>query len=337
MALPAAARRCADLTAALDAGPPRTELIPGPTPLHSARRLSDRLGVEIYFKRDDLTGLGFGGNKLRALEYLLADAVEQGCDSVVTGAGPQSNWTMLAALSSIRSGLVPHIISYGPPRAPSGNLLLQQRLGVAVQFTGDPDKASVDTAIVEAVDRLRAEGRRPYAIPRGGATGLGALGYVRAGVEMFWQFTELGIEPTEVWLPTGSCGTHAGLVAGQAILQSRYDVVGVTVSRPGDECVQRIRSMAADAAGRLGAGSIEPQVTVRDGWIGPGYGLASAAGNAALDLVAAAEGIFLDPVFGAKAMAALVDGCNAGPVQGPVVFLVTGGGPTLFADRNSPS
>ena len=312
------ARRCADLTAALDDGPPRTAFILGPTPLHLAPRLSDRLGVEIYLKRDDLTGLGFGGNKLRALEYLLADARAQGCDSVVTGAGPQSNWTMLAALSSIRLGLEPHIVSYGPPRPPTGKLLLQRRLGVAVHFTGDPDKTSVDSAIADTVDRLRAEGRRPYAIPRGGATALGALGYARASIEMCWQFTQLGIDPLAVWLPTGSCGTHAGLAAGQALLHTRYEVVGVTVSRPGIECEQRIHSMA----------------TVADGWIGPGYGLASPPGDAALDLVARTEGIFLDPVFGAKAMAALIDGCRAGSVAGPVVFLVTGGGPAIFAEGN---
>ena len=332
MTLTAAARRCAELAAALDDGPPRTELLLGPTPLHAARRLSEQLGVEIYFKRDDLTGLGLGGNKLRALEYLLADAEGQGCDSVVTGAGPQSNWTMLAALTSIRRGLEPHIISYGPPRPPSGNLLLQQRLGVAVQFTGDPEKASVDAAIVETVDRLRAEGRRPYPIPRGGATALGAVGYIRASIEMYRQFTELGIEPTAIWLPTGSCGTHAGLVAGQAILQTAYDVVGVTVSRPGTECVQRIQSMAVEAAGRVGAGPIDPQVIVRDGWIGPGYGLPSPAGESAFDLVAATESIFLDPVFGAKAMAAMLDECRTGSIEGPVVFLVTGGGPSLFAE-----
>ena len=328
------ARRCADLTADLDDGPPRTALILGPTPLHLAPRLSDRLGVEIYLKRDDLTGLGFGGNKLRALEYLLADARAQGCDSVVTGAGPQSNWTMLAALSSIRLGLEPHIVSYGPPRPQTGNLLLQHRLGVAVQFTGDPDKSSVDSAIADTVDRLRAEGRRPYAIPRGGATALGALGYVRASIEMCWQFTELGIDPLALWLPTGSCGTHAGLAAGQALLHTRYEVVGVTVSRPGIECEQRIHSMATEAAGRIGAGPIEPMATVAEGWIGPGYGLASPAGDAALDLVARTEGIFLDPVFGAKAMAALIDGCRAGSVAGPVVFLVTGGGPAIFAEGN---
>ncbi len=332
MTLSAAARRVAELAAALDAGPPRIELTVGPTPLHPARRLADRLGVEIYLKRDDLAGLGFGGNKLRALEYLLADATGQGCDCVVTGAGPQSNWAMLAALSSIRLGLEPHVISYGPPRAPSGNLLLQQRLGAAVRFTGDPDKASVDAAIAETADRLRAQGRRPYVIPRGGATALGALGYVRASVEMSQQFTALGIEPSTVWLPTGSCGTHAGLAAGQAILQTSYDVVGVTVSRPAAECGQRIHAMVLDAAQRVGVGPIEPRTIVRDGWIGPGYGLASREGNAALDLVARTEGIFLDPVFGAKAMAALINDCRAGSLQGPVVFLVTGGGPSLFAE-----
>jgi len=326
-----AARRVADLTALLDNGPPRVGLLQAPTPLYRATRLSERLGSEILLKRDDLTGIGFGGNKIRALDYLLADALRQGCDSIVTGAGPQSNWTMLAALTAIGQGLEPYIISYGQPKLPSGNLLLHRRLGVRVQFTGDPDKASVDAATASTAERLRAEGRSPYVIPRGGATALGALGYLRASLEMAWQLEELGLEPAAVWLATGSCGSQAGLAAGQALLHTAQDVVGVTVSRPEAECVQRITDLAVQAARIVGAGPIRPRAIVRDGWIGPGYGVPSPAGDAAIDLLARAEGIFLDPVFGAKAMAALIMECRTGQVSGPVIFLVTGGGPTLFA------
>lgn len=319
-----------DLAALLDAGPPRVELIPGRTPLVMAPRLSDRLGIEILFKRDDLTGLAFGGNKLRALEYLVADAVESGCDSLVTGAGPQSNWSMLAGLTALRSGLTPHLISYGDPRPAAGNLLLSARLGVEVQFTGSPEKASVDAAIEATAERLRAAGRRPFVIPRGGATALGAIGYVRAWREMSWQWDDLGVRPAAVWVATGSCGTQAGLVAGRALSGIGPEVVGVTVSRPGVECRQRVLALARGAAGLLSAAAVEPPVRVLEGWIGPGYGMPSVAGEAAVDLVARSEGVFLDPVFGAKAMAALIAGCRAGEVRGPAVFVVTGGGPTLF-------
>lgn len=323
--------RAAELAGWLDRGPARVGLLQEPTPLHRAPRLSDRLGVEILFKRDDLTGLAFGGNKLRVLDYLLADALRQGCDSIVTGAGPQSNWTLLAALAALRCGLEPHIISYGNTQPPTGNLLLHGRIGVSVSFTGDPDKFSVDAEIDRTAVRLRADGRRPYVIPRGGATPLGSIGYVRASLEITRQLVDLDVLAAEIWLATGSCGTHAGLAAGHALLAGAHNVVGVTVSRPAVECVQRISRLAAGAAHLLGASEIDPSVVIREGWIGPGYGMASAAGNAAIDLVATTEGIFLDPIFGAKAMAALIAESLAHRVNGPVVFLVTGGGPTLFA------
>ena len=331
------AGRRAELASMLGDGPCRLGLLQGATPLHPAPRLSDRLRAEIYLKRDDLTGMGFGGNKLRALDYVIADALRDGYDSIVTGAGPQSNWTMLAALTALRYGLEPHIISYGKDRRPSGNLLLHQRLGVSVRFTGDPDKVSVDAEIAATAGRLRAAGRHPYVIPRGGATPLGALGYVRASLELAWQLDELGIDPAQLWLATGSCGTQAGLVAGQGLLGAGYDVVGVTVSRPEAECRQRVSALASSAAGLLNGDAGKSPVIVRDGWIGPGYGIPSAPGNAAIDLLARTEGIFLDPVFGAKAMAALIDGCRSGEITGPVVFLVTGGGPTLFASENAPA
>lgn len=330
------AERRARLAALLDDGPPRMGLLTEPTPLRPAPRLSDRLRVEILFKRDDLTGLGFGGNKLRALDYLIAAALRSGCDSIVTGAGPQSNWTMLAALTAVRYGLEPHIVSYGRPRPPTGNLLLHRRLGVDVQFTGSEDKTSVDAAIDEAAHRLLARGRRPYVIPRGGATALGALGYVRASLELARQFDEFGAAPAALWLATGSCGTQAGLSLGRSLLGGFCQVLGVTVSRPEVECVQRISTLVAEAGGLLGIDAGDQCVAVRDGWIGPGYGLPSEPGGAAADLVMRTESIFLDPVFGAKAMAALVAACRAGEVTGPVVFLVSGGGPSLFAAEVAP-
>jgi D-cysteine desulfhydrase len=331
------AGRREELASMLGNGPCRLGLLQEATPLHPAPRLSDRLRAEIYLKRDDLVGMGFGGNKVRALDYVIADALRDGYDSIVTGAGPQSNWSMLAALTALRYGLEPHIISYGPDRPPSGNLVLHQRLGVSVRFTGEPDKVSVDAEIAVTAGRLRAAGRHPYVIPRGGATSLGALGYVRASLELAWQLDELGIDPAQLWLATGSCGTQAGLVAGKGLLGAGYDVVGVTVSRPEAECRQRVSTLVSDAAGLLKGDVGEPPVIVRDGWVGPGYGTPSAPGNAAIDLLARTEGIFLDPVFGAKAMAALIDGCRSGQITGPVVFLVTGGGPTLFASENTPA
>ena len=334
----------ASRSAAVSGGPaadrlaeqPRVDLVIAPTPLHPAPRLSRELGVPLLFKRDDLAGAGLGGNKLRGLEFLIADALAQGCDSLVTGAGPQSNWTMLAALACLRYGLEPHVVCYGNAAAheaqrAEGNMRLHRWLGVDVRFTGVAERSSVDAGIEEVTAELRAAGRRPYPVPRGGATPLGALGYVRASVELAAQLATLDEPPAGLWLATGSCGTQAGLAAGAALTAAAYQVVGVTVSRPVAEATSRVRELAAAAAALAGIGTGIPRPEVRGGWIGPGYGVPSAAGEAAARLVAATEGVFLDPVFGAKAMAALIADCHAGRVHGPQVFLVTGGAPTLFA------
>jgi len=313
---------------------PRTPLAATPTPLQPAFRLGEALGVELWFKRDDLTGLGLGGNKVRALEYLMADALAQNCDCLVTGAGPQSNWALLAALAARRCGLDPYLVCYGSPVAPSGNLLLDELAGADVRFTGDPDRASVDGGIDTLAGELRRSGRRPCVLPRGGATVLGAAGYVRASLELADQLLEAGLAPARLWLATGSCGTQAGLVAGARWLRAPYRVVGVTVSRPVEECVARVTAFACGVGQLLGLPGTDTRtgdVVVVGGYLGPGYGVPSPAGEQAARLVARAEGIFLDPVFGAKAMASLADAALAGQLDGPVVFLVTGGAPTLFS------
>ncbi len=343
-------------------GAARVGLVLGPTPLHPLPGLSDQLGVPVLAKRDDLTGAGLGGNKLRNLEFLIADAIAGGCDSLVTGAGPQSNWTMLAALAARRHGLDPHVVVYGDGAADEGNMRLHRWIGTDIRFTGQPERSSVDAGIDAVAAELRAAGRRPYLVPRGGATPLGALGYVRGHAELTAQLTALGVRPEALWLATGSCGTQAGLVAGAALARAAgtggdFAIRGVTVSRPAAECRDRIAAIgsgAAALAARLGVGTGwgaadpvtadtdaggdaadagapdvgEPEVI--DGWIGPGYGIPSAAGQQAARLVAATEGIFLDPVFGAKAMAALLAAGRAGQLTGPQVFLVSGGAPTLF-------
>jgi D-cysteine desulfhydrase len=311
-------------------GLPRVPLVLGPTPLHPAPRLSSELGVPVLLKRDDLAGVGLGGNKLRGLEYIIADLREQGCDCLVTGAGPQSNWTMLAALACLRYQIDPYVVCYGTSAANEGNMRLLRWLGVDARFTGDPDRSSVDAGIEAVAAELRASGRRPYPVPRGGATPLGALGYVRASVELTGQLAALGERPAALWLASGSCGTQAGLVAGAALTAAPYEVVGVTVSRPVAQSRERVRALAAGAASMGGISAAIGAPTVLGGWIGPGYGIPSAEGRAAAHLVAAAEGVFLDPTFGAKAMAALVAQCRAGRVRGTQVFLVSGGAPTLF-------
>ena len=307
---------------------PRVELATTPTPLQPAPRLSAAIGRDVWLKRDDLTGLGLGGNKVRALEFLMGDAVALGCDCLVTGAGSQSNWAMLAALAARRVDLDPFLVFYGQAGPVVGNRMLAEIAGAEIGFTGDPARSSVDAGIEATAAKLRSSGRRPYVLPRGGATALGAVGYVRASLELSEQLLAAGLRPAEVWLATGSCGTQAGLVAGARWLRLPYRVVGVTVSRPVDECRQRIRDLAAGAAELIGAPApAAGDIVLVGDHIGPGYGLRSAEGDDATGLVARTEGIFLDPVFAAKAMAGLI----AAGARGPVVFLVSGGAPTLFS------
>lgn len=308
---------------------PRVELATTPTPLVPVPRLSAALGAEVWFKRDDLTGLGLGGNKVRALEFLMGDAIAQGCDCLVTGAGAQSNWAMLAAVAARRVGLDPYLQFYGDARPAVGNQGLAELVGADISFTGDPDRTSVDAAIDATAAKLRSAGRLPYVLPRGGATAMGAVGYARASLELAEQLVAARIAPAQLWLANGSCGTQAGLVAGACWLGLPYDVIGVTVSRPVTECVTRVHDLAGGVADLIGAPAADlADVTVVGGFLGPGYGMRSAEGDEAARLVARTESVFLDPVFGAKAMAGLI---AAPRVDGPVVFLVSGGAPTLFS------
>jgi D-cysteine desulfhydrase len=310
---------------------PRLPLVLAPTPLAPAPRLSEAVGVEVWFKRDDLTGRGLGGNKVRTLEYLLGDATAKGCDALVTGAGPQSNWAMLAALSARTAGLSPHLVFYGDPPQASGNLLLTQATGAAIRYTGELDRSSVDSMLSKVADELAAVGRSPYVVPRGGATPLGCLGYLRATAELLRQLPEVGLDPAELWVPTGSGGTQAGLLAGTHRSGWDIELIGVATSRTPEESQVRVRELASATLELLGAGDTALAASrVLGGFLGDGYGKASPEGDAAAELVARTEGVFLDPVFGAKAMAALLAEARMGMVRGPVIFLVTGGAPTLF-------
>lgn len=328
-----AAGRAAQPAGLLDT--PRVRLATLPTPLHPAPGLSEVLGVEIWLKRDDLTGFGLGGNKVRGLEYLLADAEQQGCDVLVTGGGPQSNWAMLAALAARTRGLDCVLVSFGapPPGPPVGNHALAVLAGAVLSFTGDDDRSSVDRGVDAVCAELQGQGRRPYGVHRGGASGIGALGYLAAGLELVTQLHEVALRPRQLWLATGSCGTQAGLVAASTWLRPPYDVVGVTVSRPGPEARDRVARIAAEAAAIVGTPAPRHVPCILEGFLGPAKGHRSPEGEEAAALVARTEGVFLDPVFAAKAMAALIASCRDGPVprvEGPVVFLVTGGAPTLF-------
>jgi D-cysteine desulfhydrase len=299
-----------------------------PTPLQPAPQLSAELGVEVWLKRDDLTGVGMGGNKIRKLEFLMADMAARGADVILTAGGAISNHVQLTAAAAARQGVRCHLVLYGdrPDPAPM-NLTLAEQLGAIVTFTGDPRRDSVDPGLEQAAEEERAAGRVPYVVGRGGATPVGCLGYVDAAFELGEQLEEHRLECTAVFLATGSCGTHAGLFLGQQLSGARWALIGGSVSRPIPECRTRIAALAAGAADLIGERlpeGAEAAIDVRDA-IGPGYGEASKEGQAAAALAAATEGLLLDPVYTAKAMSVLVTEARAGRITGPAVFLHTGG------------
>lgn len=320
-------------------GVPRTPLATLPTPLLRAPRLSEAVGVEVWIKRDDLTGLLLGGNKARKLDFLCGEALARGSDTLVTGGGAGSNHVQLTAAACARLGLGCVVVCYGeaPLSDPLG-LRVTRRLGAEVVFTGSPERASVDTRLEEVAAKLTAEGRQPYVIPRGGASAVGAVGYAAAAIELRDQLDAEGVGLAIVLLATGSCGTQAGLVAGNALFcEHRLGVIGVPVSRPPEEVVERVARLAAGCAERLGTDRdfTDRAFTDRDvhllgGYLGPGYGKPSPEGDEAALLAARTEGLLLDPVFTAKAMAALVAEGRAGRLDGPVVFLHTGGAPAAL-------
>lgn len=315
---------------------PRLRLAQLPTPLEEAGRLEQHFpGVRLFLKRDDLTGPVLGGNKARKLEFLLADARQQGAAVVLTVGAAQSNHARLTAGLAARLGLECILVLEGTePEEKQGNLLLDRLLGAEVRFAGARPAQEV---MEEMAAGLRGQGRRPYAIPVGGSTPLGALAYCLAMEEMLCQASSLGIVVHRVYVANGSAGTQAGLVLGARVLDPTLRVIGISVSRSSGECRLRVADLATGAAALLGLPlTVLPgDVEVRDGYVGPGYGIPTPSCLEAIDLLARYEGVLLDPVYTGKAMAALLDDLRRGEVKEGenVVFWHTGGSPALFAYR----
>ncbi|MGR9085657.1 MAG: 1-aminocyclopropane-1-carboxylate deaminase/D-cysteine desulfhydrase [Gammaproteobacteria bacterium] len=316
----------------------RYRLAKFPTPLLPMHRLRRLVGSEEFWvKRDDLISFGLGGNKVRGLEFLMADALTQAADIIVTGAGAQSNHVRATAFASTHCGLRSASVLWGePPDVIDGNYRVTSLLGSMIEFTGDSDRASVDRGIISLGDTLCRQGYNPYLIPRGGACPLGVLGHTLAVFELNEQCIRLNIRPDAVVLATGSGGTHAGWLLGTRLLQASWRVESVTVSREAAVVRDAIARLATEAAAMIGLDWSFPidEVMVHDGYIGEGYGMPSHEAAEAILLVGCAEGILLDPTYTGKAMAGLLDRIRLEPRQyRSVIFLHTGGEPAFFAGR----
>jgi D-cysteine desulfhydrase len=302
--------------------PRRLELARLPTPIQYLERFSSWLGADVYAKRDDLTGLGLSGNKVRKLELLLADAVERRAEVVVTCGGIQSNHCRATAVAARQLGLHPVLLLRGQRSWPTdGNLLLDDLLGAEVHTCDEPTYRSHRAEVMAEL----ADGRDAYVIPEGGSNGLGAMGYVLASQEAFAQVAE---RFDRVVVAIGSGGTLAGLAMGSDLGPLR----GVAVCDDASYFIARVRAIAAEAQA-LGAGELPAygdRWRVVDGYQGPAYAVAEPPVWEVIRTVARQEGLILDPVYTGKAMHALVEEVRAGRWQGRILFWHTGGAFGLF-------
>ncbi|CAM4008529.1 D-cysteine desulfhydrase [Rahnella bruchi] len=315
----------------------RLELLCSPTPLEKLHRLSEFTGRDIYIKRDDITPLALGGNKLRKLEYLAAAALAEGADTLVTAGAIQSNHVRQTAAVAAKLGLKCVALLENPIGTTeanyltNGNRLLLDLFNVEVVMCDALHDPMAQLA--EQAERLEAQGFRPYVVPIGGSNALGALGYVQCALEIAEQSSANFVDFSAVVVASGSAGTHAGLAVALHHLMPDTQLIGVTVSRSADAQRPKVESIAREVATELQFDKILPPVILWDEYFAPRYGEPNEAGMAAVKLLAEQEAMLLDPVYTGKAMAGLLDGIERGlfPEEGPILFIHTGGAPALFA------
>jgi D-cysteine desulfhydrase family pyridoxal phosphate-dependent enzyme len=319
---------------------PRFPLANLPTPLQDAPRLRDALGgpdkcPRILIKRDDLTGLAFGGNKVRKLELLVGDALHKGATVLITAGAAQSNHARSTAAAAVVAGLrsVLVLTSDDPTPPVQGNLLLDHLLGAEVRIV--PKSTDTNQEMARVAEELSGHGQVPYVIPVGGSNEIGAAGYLTMTVELREQLTAIGETPRRLYFGNGSRGTQAGIVLGAKALGMSYQPYAVldSFNTPEKEArAIRIANAAAELVGSDARVSETDMINV-DGYIGEDYGIPTEAGNEAILLLARTEAVFLDPVYSGKAMSGLIDHIRSGQIEADetVVFVHTGGNTALFA------
>jgi 1-aminocyclopropane-1-carboxylate deaminase/D-cysteine desulfhydrase-like pyridoxal-dependent ACC family enzyme len=317
---------------------PSVVLAPHPSPVDALTRLGARLGVSaasvprLLMKRDDLLSFGMGGNKVRKLQTILAEAAAAGADTLITCGGVQSNHARATAAAGAALGLrVVLVVNGAEQPAPTGNARLDRLFGADLRYVAGRDARAPMMEQVAADER--AAGRQPYVIPLGASTPIGALGFARGVAEV----AASGVKPDVIVHASSSGGTQAGLIAGCALFGLRARVLGVSADEPAGVLAGIVRDLLDQMAVRLGAtpptiGAGKP-IEIDDGFVGEGYGHPTPASTEALELVARSEGTVLDPVYTAKAMAGLIARIRAGQFtkDDTILFWHTGGQPGLFA------
>ncbi len=319
---------------------PRVSLAHLPTPLEHLPRLSKHLdGPEIYVKRDDCTGLATGGNKTRKLEFVMADALTRGADTIITVGAVQSNHVRQTAAAACRLGLGCEILLEHRIQEPgdlyvqSGNVFLDRLFGATLhEYPGGTD---FDKAMSEIADDLETRGGQPYIIPGGASNPTGALGYVNCAMELLNQANGRGLVIDHIVTATGSAGTQAGLIAGLKTMHANIPLLGIGVNAPRKVQEERVYDLAVETAELIGAPGVvtREDVVANCDYVGDGYGMPTDAMNQAVLLLARLEGLLFDPVYSGKALAGMIDLVENGSFDaaGNIVFLHTGGSAALFA------
>jgi D-cysteine desulfhydrase len=318
---------------------PRRRYTEGKTPIEKLSRLSRELGgPTIYMKRDDLLGLAGGGNKTRKLEFLVAEALAQGADTLITCGAVQSNHCRLTLAAAVKEGLKCRLIleervpgSYNPESA--GNNFLFRLMGVE-KIKVVPGSSDMIAEMQAVADEIAGQGRNAYIIPGGGSNPVGATGYVAGAEEILAQTFDLGINIDRIICASGSAGTHAGLVTGFHGNNSNIPVIGINVSRPRAEQEALVYDLVKDTAKHVGVNSDIPReaVVCFDEYVGPGYSLPTDEMAEAVRMLARLEGVLIDPVYTGKAMAGLIDLARKGTFNKDenILFIHTGGSPALY-------
>ncbi|AYH01035.1 D-cysteine desulfhydrase [Pectobacterium parmentieri] len=322
---------------------PRLSLGHFPTPLEALPNLSAYLGgPTIYIKRDDATGLATGGNKTRKLEFLLADALQQGADVIITQGATQSNHVRQTIAAATKLGLKTKVLlekrveDYGEDYQRSGNVLLDNLLGGEI-IDHLPAGTDMQQAMETLAASLRKDGFKPYVIPGGGSSPVGALGYVACAEELLFQSSQQRLRIDHIVHATGSTGTQAGLVTGLAATHSQIPLLGISVRAPKAKQEENVYALAQRTWQLLGIPGELPRsaVQVNSDYVGKGYGIPTEGTLEALRLLAQLEGVLLDPVYSGKGMAGLIDLIRQGHFRTDenIVFIHTGGAAGLFGYR----
>ena len=325
---------------------PRARLATLPTALEAGPQLG--VGPRLWVKRDDLTGLGVGGNKARKLEFLCGEALASGADCLITVGAGQSNHCRMTAAAGARLGLETHLVLSGDrPQQLVGNQLLSQLFGAHLHYTGVPSAhwGALEIAREALTDELSADGLRPHSIPIGGSTPVGALGYLTAFIELMEQCGSLGISPAAIVFTSSSGGTHAGLVAGRALWRSLGhaplpDVVAIGVAKGVVLGLPDIVALANDTLALIGASGVtEADVEIDTRWIGEEYAVPTAAADDAIVWAARTGGWVLDRTYSGKGLAGMLGNAAEGRwgSEDDVIFIHTGGLPAVFAADGLPS